>query len=106
MCVCVCVPPFLQGEITIAGSFSGGMSVRTHAHPEPDELGSLGGYTGAFFPQMETFLRAIVEGAAGELRDNPVQALQEVLVAKAIYKSVTTKRWEAVSVENVIDFDS
>ena len=82
------------------------MSIRTRAHPEVKEYGSLGGYTGAFPPQMETFLKAIVEGSTEEIRANPMQALQEVLVAKAIYKSVTTKRWEAVNVENLIDSDS
>ena len=95
-----------QGEITIDGSFDGGMSLRTRAHPEAKGYGSLGGYTGAFPPQMETFLRAIVEGTTEEIKANPMQALQEVLVAKAIYKSVTTKHWEAVNVENVIEFDS
>lgn len=103
--------PFFQifgtkGEISIAGSFNGGLSVRTHAHPEAEEYGSLGGYTGAFPPQMETFLRAIVEGVTEEVMGNPTQALQEVLVAKAIYKSVKTKHWEAVTVENAIDSDS
>lgn len=64
-------------------------------------MGSLGGYLAAFPPQMELFLEAVVGGGrVGEA--SAQEALQEVLVANAVYKSLQTKRWESVTVENLM----
>ena len=91
----------LQGEITIAGSFDGGISYRNHTHPEGVELGSLGGFSAAFQPQMDQFVAAIVRGEEGG-RESGEAALRDLMVAQAVYKSVNTKQWEQVALENLL----
>lgn len=91
---------FLQGEITIHGSFDGGMSYRNSSHPLGVELGSLGGFSAAFKPQMKEFVEKVVSGHHGH-QDSGEKALQEVMIAQATYKSVTTKQWEKVSLQNL-----
>ena len=57
----------------------------------------------SFFPQMENFLQAITDGNKEKnCTENPTQALREVLVAKAIYKSMSSKKWEQVNLENLL----
>ena len=89
-----------QGEITIGGGFDGGVSYRNMSHPKGAELGSLGGFSAAFTPQMREFVAQIVGGESGG-QDSVQQALGEVMVAQAIYKSTKTKQWETVSLENL-----
>ena len=95
----------LQGEITIGGSFDGGMEYRNTSHPEGVDLGSLGGFSVAFAPQMQEFVGQIASGqhkprdAASE--SSAQQALREVMVAEATYKSVRTRQWERVTLENL-----
>lgn len=91
----------MQGEITIEGSFDGGMSYRNTSHPDGVELGSLGGFTQAFSPQMKEFVGKVVGGEGGKEQASVQQALQEVMVAQATYKSVRTKQWERVTLENL-----
>ena len=91
----------LQGEITIDGSFDGGISVRTRDNPKGHHYGSLGGYMAAFGPQMEAFLDAVVNSEKQEVEDSPWQALQEVLVAQAVYKSAQTGQWESTALDNL-----
>lgn len=93
----------LQGEITIDGSFNGGMSVCTHASPDGEHLGNIGGYTAAFVPQMDVFLRAAANGGGLEERYGARKALGEVLLAHAVYKSLESRRWEKVSMSNLLD---
>ena len=50
---------------------------------------------------MEEFLNAIVAGRP--LRDSVSQSLGEVLFAKAVYKSLCSKRWESTKPENFLD---
>ncbi len=89
-----------QGEITINGDFSGGMSVVTVSNPEGQRFDSLGGYNKGFLPQMKEFFKAISEGKRGV--DSCRNALEEVLVAKAVYKSLQTRKWETTSLENLL----
>ena len=91
----------LQGEITIDGRFDGGISVRTRDKPKGHHYGSLGGYTASFGPQMEAFLDAVVNSEKQEVEDSPWQALQEVLVAQAVYKSAQTRQWESTALDNL-----
>lgn len=91
----------MQGEITIEGSFDGGISYRSTSHPEGIELGSLGGFSAAFSPQMKTFVRQIVSGEGRGEQESVQLALKEVMVAQATYKSVRTKQWEGVTLENL-----
>ena len=94
----------LQGEITIDGSFDGGISLRTRDNPKGQHLGSLGGYAASFGPQMEAFLDAVVNsGKQNTMEDSPRQALQEVLVSKAVYKSVQTGKWESTALDNLVN---
>jgi len=93
-----------QGEITVAGSFEGGLSLRTQAARQGQHWPSLGGYSAAFLPQMQLFLAA-VEGEGEErekARGTARWALGEVMVAKALYKSHDTRKWEAVTIDNLL----
>jgi predicted dehydrogenase len=96
--------PF-QGEITVEGSFDGGLSYRNTTHPEGVELGSLGGFSAAFIPQMREFVEQIVSSehkrGEGSEQGSAERALHEVMVAEAAYKSVRTKQWEAVTLDNL-----
>ena len=78
----------------INGSFDGGMSVYTQEHPSGQDLGNLGGYSAAFTPQMEQFLAAVVGGY--RLEDSGKEALGEVGVAQAVYRSLETRQWEKI----------
>lgn len=86
--------------MTIEGSFDGGLSYRNPTHPEGVELGSLGGFSAAFEPQMKVFVEQIVSGCHGNTESGE-QALREVMLAQATYKSLQTKQWEKVSLDNL-----
>jgi len=63
---------------------------------------SLGGFSGAFAPQMAEFVRRVVEGKTCGCTDSVDAAMKELLLAHAIYKSVRTKKWEELSINNLI----
>lgn len=90
-----------QGEITIDGDFAGGMSVMTTSNPEGQRFDSLGGFSGGFLPQMRKFLTAIYEGKKST--ESCYQALGDVLVAQAVYKSVRTRKWESATLDNLLE---
>ena len=50
---------------------------------------------------MEAFLDAVVNSEKQEVEDSPWQALQEVLVAQAVYKSAQTGQWESTALDNL-----
>lgn len=78
------------------------MSYRNTSHPEGVELGSLGGFSAAFLPQMKDFVGQIVAGEPGGEHGCVERALHEVMVAQATYKSVRTRQWERVTKDNLI----
>ena len=89
-----------QGEITIHGSFlDEGLTLYNGDNPKGCHIGSLGGYSAAFTPQMSIFLNTITSGQ--RLPNSGPKALGEVLVAKATYKSAQTDKWEAVTLQNL-----
>lgn len=92
-----------QGEITIDGNFEGGMSVITRENPKGQRFDNLGGFFGGFGPQMRAFLVAIATGSR-EI-SSCSEALREVLVARAIEKSIESRQWEKVDVENLRHFE-
>ncbi|XP_011403585.2 PREDICTED: uncharacterized protein LOC105312547 [Amphimedon queenslandica] len=92
--------PFFQifgtkGEITIHGSFDGGLSVHTAGRTVSVNPG---GYFGAFKPQMASFVSAIKKGKRISPSDSGsvLEAFKDVLVANAIYRSAKSGAWEAV----------
>ena len=92
-----------QGEITVHGSFLGeGLTVYNDHSPDGQFIPSLGGYSAAFTPQMSAFLDAVLTGKP--VANNALKALGEVMVAKATYKSVQSKKWEEVSFQNLTDY--
>lgn len=93
--------PYTQGEVTIDGSFDGGMSYRNASNPDGVEFGSLGGFTAAFQPQMREFVAKLVSGGSPGDVESGERALRDVMVAQATYKSVRTKQWEKVTLENL-----
>ena len=64
------------------------------------DLGSLGGFSAAFEPQMKQFVEQIVRGHHSSIESGE-KALREVLLAHATYKSLKTKRWEELTTENL-----
>ena len=91
----------LQGEIAIDGSFDGGMTYRTCSTPEGVQLASLGGFSGAFVPQMEVFVKKVIQGETGRT-DSLEKAMRELLLAQAVYKSLKTKQWEELTLDNLL----
>ena len=89
-----------QGEITIHGTFNGGMTVCNHDNPDGYQIASLGGFSAAFVPQMEMFLDAVASG--NKLPESGTEALKEVMVAMATYKSVRSRKWEQVTIDNLL----
>uniref|UniRef100_A0A1X7VJS5 Gfo/Idh/MocA-like oxidoreductase N-terminal domain-containing protein n=1 Tax=Amphimedon queenslandica TaxID=400682 RepID=A0A1X7VJS5_AMPQE len=94
--------PFFQifgpkGEITIHGKFEGGITVHTKDKVTTDNCG---GYWGSFKPQMASFISAlkkeekITEAHTGSVSE----AVKDVLVSLAIYRSVEKGGWENVDV--------
>ena len=59
-----------------------------------------GGYMGAFKPQMSSFLSIVKKGEKlAESHPGSVwQAMKDVLVAQALYRSAETGRWEDVDI--------
>ncbi len=51
---------------------------------------------------MQVFLGAVEGGGVLEERYGVRKALGEVLLAQAVYKSVESKSWEKVSLENLM----
>ena len=78
-----------------------GMTIYNKDTPQGQHIDSLGGYSAAFTPQMGTFLDAVTSGQ--RIPNSGPMALGEVLVAKATYKSVQSKKWEEVSLQNLSD---
>ena len=66
----------------------------TQERPSGQDLGNLGGYSAAFTPQMEQFLGAVVGGY--RLENSGKEALGEVGVAQAVYRSLKTRQWEKI----------
>ena len=91
-----------QGQITIDGNFSGGLSLTSQEYPDGYNLGSQGGYFASFPPEMKLFMDSVTEGNSNKMASLSREAMSEVLVAKAIYKSVGSKKWEVPSVQNLI----
>ncbi len=65
------------------------------------ELPSLGGFSAAFTPQMEVFMRKVVQGDTG-CTESAEKAMKDVLLAHAVYKSFRTKQWEELTLENLL----
>ena len=86
------------------GSFDGGLTLHTKSGQYGRRWTDLGGYSAAFLPQMQLFLAAVEGGReeGGLVRESVRASLGEVLVAKALYKSRDSHRWEAVTVKNLL----
>lgn len=89
--------------MAIHGSFEGGITYRSLSHPEVVSTEMLGGYMASFSPQMKRFVDLIKKGVPLKREDGGSvwEASKEVLVSKAVYKSVQTRQWEKVTVENL-----
>ena len=53
---------------------------------------------------MEDFLDSVNVVAGRPLRDCVSQGLSEVLIAKAVYKSLSSKQWESTHPNNLLDY--
>ena len=78
------------------------MTLYNKDHPKGKHFPSFGGYSAAFTPQMITFLDAVTSGQ--QIPESGTKALGEVLVAKATYKSIQSKTWEEVSINNLNNY--
>ena len=77
------------------------MSYCNSSTPEGVHLPSLGGFSGAFAPQMEIFVGKVAQGETGRT-DSAEMAMREVLLAQAVYKSCKTKQWEELTIQNLL----
>ena len=86
-----------QGEIMIHGDFKGGITVSSDTVTE--QIQSLGGYKGSFEPQMNEFITRIREGRPLMESDGGSvwEGRKDIMVSMAIYKSVTSKKWESTA---------
>ena len=78
------------------------MTLRNEKYPEGKTFESLGGYGGSFQRQMQEFVDILSKGVP--VKNTVEMCMGEVMVAKAIYKSVETKKWEKTSLENLIGY--
>ena len=91
-----------QGEISIHGSFDGGLTLLTNKSPKGTTYDTLGGYSASFPAQMQEFVDAVLKGSP--VRNTVEWCMGEVMVAKAIYKSVLTKKWEKTTAVNLTGY--
>ena len=84
----------------IHGSFDGGLTCVTNHTPNSTTYDTLGGYLASFQPQMQEFVDTVLYNKP--VKNTVEYAMGEIMVATAIYKSVKTKRWEKVSLENLL----
>ena len=89
-----------QGEIMIHGSFDGGLTCVTNHTPNSTTYDTLGGYMASFQPQMQAFVDAVLYNKP--VKNTVEYAMGEIMVAMAVYKSIKTKKWEKVTLENLI----
>ena len=68
---------------------------------------TLGGYMESFPPQMLEFISAVKDGypLTKEHGGSVWNGSQDVMVAKAVYKSLHTKKWEKPTLENLRQCD-
>ena len=83
-------------------SFDRGLCYKTCSTPEGVQMLPLGGFLAAFVPQMAEFVRLVVEGKMCGCTNSVEAAMKELLLAQAVYKSVRTKQWEELSIDNLI----
>ena len=69
--------------------------------PNSTTYDTLSSYMGAFRPQMQAFVNAVLYNKPA--RNTVEYAMGEIMVTMAIYKSIKTKKkWEKVTLENLI----
>jgi predicted dehydrogenase len=83
-----------KGELTIDGSFGGGMRLYDAANRQGKTLMEPQGYAKSFGPELEDFAGAVLDGKP--LEAGPEQALGELRMALAIYRSAASRQWEKV----------
>lgn len=83
-----------KGELVIDGSFGGGIRLYDSANRQGKTLMEPQGYAKSFGPELEDFARAVLDGKA--LNAGPEQALGELRMALAIYRSAASRQWEKV----------
>ena len=119
-----------EGEIAIAADFEGGKGLMLYnaVHPDgappatgllsfrscaPLRKGSGGaaivraqptehrGFIGSFSCQWEEICGCVEAGLAQSVVSPPAEALVDVAVVEAMYRSVRSRRWEAVAVNSL-----
>ena len=83
-----------KGELVIDGSFGGGMRLHDAQNRQGRTLMEPQGYAKSFGPELEDFSRAVLDGKT--LEAGPEQALGELRIALAIYRSAASRQWEKV----------
>lgn len=83
-----------KGELVIDSSFGGGMRLYDAQHRHGRTLMEPQGYAKSFGPELEDFSCAVLDGKT--LEAGPEQALGELRIALAIYRSAASRQWEKV----------
>ena len=69
--------------------------------PNSTTYDTLSSYMGAFRPQMQAFVNAVLYNKP--VKNTVEYAMGEIMITMAIYKSIKTKKkWEKVTLENLI----
>lgn len=83
-----------KGEIIIEGELSGGLLLFDAKHRDGVRVAEPQGYAKSFGPELEDFSRVVLDGATPAA--GPEVSLGELRTVLALYRSVESKRWEAV----------
>ena len=83
-----------SGEIIIDEGCARGVVLYEPEHPKGVQVHERRGYEDSFTPELLDFSRSVLDGKA--LEAGPEEALGELRVALAMYRSAQTKQWEPV----------
>lgn len=87
-----------EGEITIGGGFEGGLTLYNDSFPNGRALEPVQGYFASFAPTMMEFVQCALGEKSPDV--SPEYAVGEPLIMWAIYRSLSSKRWETVESVN------
>ncbi|XP_062514133.1 dTDP-3,4-didehydro-2,6-dideoxy-alpha-D-glucose 3-reductase-like [Corticium candelabrum] len=83
-----------KGEITIGGTFKGGLTLYNDEFPDGKAFEPVHGYFASFPFTMMEFVQCVLGEKVPDV--SPEYAVGEPMIMWAIYRSLSSKKWEAV----------